>query len=733
MSFTRGPTGRFYERQIRLERALVLNQFAAAERLLHDFETRPPADHLASDYAWAKKSSVDIQVESLGAYRGATAPNSLDLIPVPSSRLREIWDRRHEQGTPETDSGIIGSWRATEEGLVKLVIEDTSRRGRHLRLLEAAVRRDPSWHRRILCVLTLMWGYRQIGNPRRAAIVSTWAVAAYRGFLQLARARPGRMDDRLLAEFREACRQTLSDLEPTGHSRGDPVSALARVAATLPMVRRTKLTGTMRALDALVTIGRSQDRTAFDQRVSRELAVMVGGWVLFHKKGEEWLSLRAQDEHTLSTWTIEKFTRARALHLVRIRPRPEFWRPTQRRPRSVLVFPLHDGVVALASRRPFTRRHADAVRTVLRFLSARLEDFAAQQTAKPTTAVVPIRAPVRSSSVEGLVGASAPWRAVLDQVARVAEAACNVVLIGETGTGKEGLARALHSASLRNRKPFIAVNCGALAPELFASELFGHVRGAFTGANRSNEGLVVRANGGTLFLDEIADAPPALQVALLRVIEEGEVRPVGSSQVVRADVRVVCACARDLEQEVQAGRFREDLYHRLNVVRIDIPPLRDRRDDIPMLCAHLLGRAQPRASLHRDAVPLLLQHAWPGNVRELDNILRAAAALSDGSEIGPELVAELLARRVARAPAVAPPAGPLGEPTSAGRVAGLLKTLGAGWKSAPELAAKLGVSVRTVNRDLEDLLRRDVVHAAGEARARRYARRDPVETATRRS
>jgi two-component system response regulator PilR (NtrC family) len=244
---------------------------------------------------------------------------------------------------------------------------------------------------------------------------------------------------------------------------------------------------------------------------------------------------------------------------------------------------------------------------------------------------------------------------------------------------------------------------------------------------------VVRANGGTLFLDEIADAPPALQVALLRVIEEGEVRPVGSSQVVRADVRVVCACARDLEQEVQAGRFREDLYHRLNVVRIDIPPLRDRRDDIPMLCAHLLGRAQPRASLHRDAVPLLLQHAWPGNVRELDNILRAAAALSDGSEIGPELVAELLARRVARAPAVAPPAGPLGEPTSAGRVAGLLKTLGAGWKSAPELAAKLGVSVRTVNRDLEDLLRRDVVHAAGEARARRYARRDPVETATRRS
>ena len=571
--------------------------------------------------------------------------------------------------------------------------------------------------------MTLMWGYQQIGDARKAALVAAWAVPAYRGFLRLKRRHP-QMDDRLLEEFREECRRVYALLRPRVRLRNDPVIALTRLAATLPVRKRRRLGRTMKALDALVTIGRSLDRTAFDQRVARELAAMVGGWVLFHKKAGSWLTLLPQDEHTLSTWTIERLSRAKSLHRLRIRARPEFWRHTQRRPRGLLVFPLHDGVVSLASRRAFSRRQADAVRTVLRFLSMRLEDYAAERAAVPGSAPVLPRAS-RDPAVKGLVGTSAPWRSVLDQVARIAEAECNVVLCGETGTGKEGVAKALHAASLRNCKPFVPVNCGSLAPDLLTSELFGHVRGAFTGAHKANEGLVVRANGGTLFLDEIADAPSPLQVAMLRVLEEREVRPVGSTRAVPADVRVICASARDLEDEVRAGRFREDLFHRLHVVRIDIPPLRDRRDDIPVLCAHLLARVDRRAVLHRDALPLLLQYSWPGNVRELDNILRASAALSDGAEIGPDLVGELLARRTARRPA--PPHAE--EPTPAGRAAGLLKALGTGWRSAPDLATRLGVSVRTVNRDLEELVERDWVQAVGEARARRYARRDPARGA----
>ena len=572
--------------------------------------------------------------------------------------------------------------------------------------------------------MTLMWGYRQVGNPRKAALVAPWATAAYRGFLKLKRRHPG-MDDRILEEFREECRKVYALLRPRARLSHDPVLALARLASTLPVPRRRRLSRAMKALDALVTIGRSLDRTAFDQRVARELAAMVGGWVLFHKKAGGWLALLPQDEHTLSTWTIDRLSRAKSLHRLRIRSRPEFWRHTQRRPRGILVFPLHDGVVSLASRRPFSRRQADAVRTVLRFLSTRLEDFAAERAATPGAVPVLPRTP-RDLSGKGLVGTSAPWRSVLDQVAKVAEADCHIVLCGETGTGKEGVAKALHAASLRNCKPFVPVNCGSLAPDLLSSELFGHVRGAFTGAHKSNEGLVVRANGGTLFLDEIADAPPALQVSLLRVLEEREVRPVGSTRAVPADVRVICAGARDLEDEVRAGRFREDLFHRLNVVRIDIPPLRERRDDIPVLCAHLLARTDRRAVLHRDALPLLMQYSWPGNVRELDNILRAAAALSDGAEIGPDLVAELLARRTTRRP-TAPHVDP---PSHVGRAAGILRALGAGWRSAPDLAARLGVSVRTVNRDLEDLVHRDLVQTVGQARARRYARREPVRGAT---
>src|SRR5207244_1154994 len=205
-----------------------------------------------------------------------------------------------------------------------------------------------------------------------------------------------------------------------------------------------------------------------------------------------------------------------------------------------------------------------------------------------------------------------------------------------------------------------------------------------------------------------ADMPPEMQVALLRALEDREVRPVGSVRTVPVDVRIVTASARDLVDEVTAGWFREDLFHRLNVVRIEIPPLRERKEDIPLLVAHLLARSSDPVVLHPDVVPLLLQHDWPGNIRELDNALRAATALADGQEITPQLMAGILAQR--RLPRRGPAPAPAGAHAATGpREAALLRALDGGWHSAPDLAARLGVSVRPVYRGLVRLLARGLI------------------------
>ena len=368
---------------------------------------------------------------------------------------------------------------------------------------------------------------------------------------------------------------------------------------------------------------------------------MVGARVLFHRRGGRWLTLRPQDEHTLSSWTIHRLSRIHRLKAFRVRPRPEFWRPEQRRPGGVLVLPIGGGVACLARKTRFGPRSVSAVRTVLRFLEARL----AAQAAPVGKAGAPKARRLRAPVSDGLVGETPVWKALLKQVGRVAESTASVVLFGETGTGKEQVARALHAASLRSPQAFVPVNCGAIPPPLLASELFGHLRGAFTGADRAREGLFVRAHRGTLFLDEVADTPPEMQIALLRVLEEREVRPVGSTRAVPVDVRIVAASARDLVDEVAAGRFREDLYHRLNVVRIDLPPLRARRQDIPLLATHLAARSPERAAIHPDALQVLAEQDWPGNVRELDNVIRASAVLAEGGEITPEIVRGVMAQR----------------------------------------------------------------------------------------
>jgi DNA-binding NtrC family response regulator len=327
---------------------------------------------------------------------------------------------------------------------------------------------------------------------------------------------------------------------------------------------------------------------------------------------------------------------------------------------------------------------------------------------------------------EGLIGRSGPWRAVLAVVRRVARTNCSVVLLGETGTGKERLARAIHATSARSQHAFVAVNCGAVPSDLLASELFGHVRGAFTGADRARDGYFVRAHRGTLFLDEVADMPPPMQVALLRALEQQEVVPVGATRPRTVDVRVVAATNKDLEAEVRAGRFREDLYHRVAVVEIRIPPLRERLDDLPQLAQHLLSKCQPPKALHVDALAFLARHPWPGNIRELDNILRAAALLVEGPEVTPEILDRLLRDRASDERRVR---------SQVDRPEAILRAIGPGWRSAPELAEEVGVSIRTVNRDLERLQALGQVVAEGEARARRYrcVRRDTARFESRHS
>ncbi|MCI0548757.1 MAG: sigma-54 dependent transcriptional regulator [Candidatus Rokubacteria bacterium] len=240
----------------------------------------------------------------------------------------------------------------------------------------------------------------------------------------------------------------------------------------------------------------------------------------------------------------------------------------------------------------------------------------------------------------GLVARSPQMQDVLALVARVAPTDATVLIEGESGTGKEVIAKAVHHASARARAPFVAVNCGALPETLLESELFGHVRGAFTGATQNKRGLVEEAHGGTLFLDEIAEMAPSLQVRLLRVLQSGEVRPVGATSAAIVDVRVLAATNRDVAAMIREGSFREDLFYRLNVINLVLPPLRERREDIAALAEHFLDRWREKQGrdlrLGADALEHLLRYPWPGNVRELENAIERTAILARGDTIRPE-------------------------------------------------------------------------------------------------
>jgi transcriptional regulator with GAF, ATPase, and Fis domain len=239
---------------------------------------------------------------------------------------------------------------------------------------------------------------------------------------------------------------------------------------------------------------------------------------------------------------------------------------------------------------------------------------------------------------DNIVGTSSALREALEAVAKVAETNSTVLITGESGTGKELIARALHYNSPRTDRMFVTVNCGAIPEELLESELFGHVKGAFTNAVNHREGRFSVADGGTLFLDEIGDMSPNLQVKLLRVLQDGTFEPVGSSKTRAVDVRLVAATNQDLEQAIRERRFREDLFYRLNVIPIEMPALRDRRDDIELLAHHFLktanrDREQKVSGFNTEALDRIRAHSWPGNIRELENMVERLAVLCEGGRI----------------------------------------------------------------------------------------------------
>jgi two-component system response regulator AtoC len=255
----------------------------------------------------------------------------------------------------------------------------------------------------------------------------------------------------------------------------------------------------------------------------------------------------------------------------------------------------------------------------------------------------------QSAGLGGLIGSSKAMQSVFQLAAKVAKHSTTVLITGESGTGKELVACGIHDRSGRAAQPFLAVNCGGIPDNLLESELFGHVRGAFTGADRDRKGLFEEADKGTLFLDEIGELPLSMQVKLLRVLQEQEIRRLGATVSRKVDVRIIAATARDLLEEVREGRFREDLFYRLNVVNIHLPPLRERIADIPALCEHFLDKFtismnRPEIEgLSAQAMQRLLAHSWPGNVRELENVLERAMLMAEERLIQPDNLPEMLA------------------------------------------------------------------------------------------
>src|SRR5271167_2998482 len=257
----------------------------------------------------------------------------------------------------------------------------------------------------------------------------------------------------------------------------------------------------------------------------------------------------------------------------------------------------------------------------------------------------------RLTGLDNIIGQSPKMRAIFDLIQTIAPQTSRVLITGESGTGKELVARAIHENSLRAQAPFITINCGAFPETLLESELFGYMKGAFTGANENRQGLFQAAHGGTLFMDEIGNMSLTMQVKLYRVLQEGKVRPIGSTEEIDVDVRIIAATNKEFEKEIAEGRFREDLYYRLSVIPIQLPALRERREDIPLLSRHFLERfrksmEKPIEGISPEAMRRLESYDWPGNVRELENTMERAVALESTAEISLKVLPDRVAGKI---------------------------------------------------------------------------------------
>jgi DNA-binding NtrC family response regulator len=309
----------------------------------------------------------------------------------------------------------------------------------------------------------------------------------------------------------------------------------------------------------------------------------------------------------------------------------------------------------------------------------------------------------KSEGFDAIIGKSDVIVEVLDQVRKIADSDSTVLLTGESGTGKELVARAIHQHSYRSEKPFVTVNCGALPEELLESELFGHKKGSFTGAVRDKEGLLEVANEGTFFLDEVGETSPRIQVKLLRVLQEKEIVPVGGTSPVKVDVRLVAATNADLEGEVNMGRFRKDLFYRLNVIPLHIPPLRERKEDIPLLIDHFLkkyiNQKGKTRKFNAEAQKSLTQYAWPGNVRELENVIERAVTLVSGATITEKDLPEKIAKGQGRLLAKSKdPENPTMETVERAYIYWILQE--SGWQKQ-RAAEILGIDPSTLYRKIE--------------------------------
>ncbi|MEZ4443722.1 MAG: sigma-54 dependent transcriptional regulator [Polyangiaceae bacterium] len=316
-----------------------------------------------------------------------------------------------------------------------------------------------------------------------------------------------------------------------------------------------------------------------------------------------------------------------------------------------------------------------------------------------------LRQEIKNLTTREIVGSSPALRRVLDVANQAAPSSATVLVLGESGTGKELLARYIHDRSTRADGPFVAVNCSAIPETILEAELFGHERGAFTGAHERREGRFAKAAGGTLFLDEIGELSPSVQVKLLRVLQEGEYEPVGGDTVV-ADVRIVAATNRDLEAEVAAGTFREDLYYRLNVIAITAPPLRQRREDIPLLVDHFLGlycakNGRARLTAPRAVLQALSDYRWRGNVRELENVIERAAVLCRGDKLDLDDLPETIRESTAQEPNAL--TINVGTPLDEVERRLIRETLRHAGGDKSVAAQMLGISARTIYRKLAEM------------------------------